>query len=161
MNWHATAEEAGYMFNDSGAKVIIVHADLLPGIASHLPDGVPVIVCATPPEIAGAYGVFPELCDVPDGMIEYELWRDGFVPVTAPPPPERGSMIYTSGTTGNPKGVRREPTTPERQALLAEMALRSLGIRPDGVVAMTGPMYHSAPGAYASIAMSLGNDIHL
>ena len=161
VNWHATAEEAGYMFNDSGAKVIIVHADLLPGIASHLPDGVPVIVCATPPEIAGAYGVLPELCDVPDGMIEYELWRDGFVPVTAPPPPERGSMIYTSGTTGNPKGVRRDPTTPERQALLAEMALRSLGIRPGGVVAMTGPMYHSAPGAYASIAMSLGNDMHL
>ena len=161
VNWHATADEAGYMFSDSGAKVIIVHADLLPGIASHLPRGVPLVICKTPPEIAGAYGVNPELCAVPSGMLEFEQWRDQYSPITAPPPPERGSMIYTSGTTGNPKGVRREPTSPERQARLAEFALRSLGIRSDGVVAMTGPMYHSAPGAYASIAMSLGNDIHL
>ena len=161
VNWHATAEEAGYMFNDSGAKVIIIHTDLLPGVASHLPPGIPVIVCATPPEIGRAYGVPPEQCDVPDGMMDYEAWQDGFAPLTGEPPLQRGSMIYTSGTTGNPKGVRREPTTAERQARLAEMALRSFGIRPGGVVAMTGPMYHSAPGAYASIAFTLGNDIHL
>jgi long-chain acyl-CoA synthetase len=161
VNWHATAEEASYMFTDSGAKVIIAHADLLPGVASHLPAGVPVIVCATPPEIAGAYGVPSELCAVPGGMTDYETWRDGCQPLTGEPPPQRGSMIYTSGTTGNPKGVRREPTSAERQARIAEMALRSFGIRSGGTVAMTGPMYHSAPGAYASIAMALGNDIHL
>ncbi|MBT4486985.1 MAG: AMP-binding protein [Rhodospirillaceae bacterium] len=161
VNWHATAEEAGYMFTDSGAKVIIIHADLLPGVASHLPPGVPVVVCATPPEIGGAYGALPELCEVPDGMVDYEVWRDGFEPLTGQPPLERGSMIYTSGTTGNPKGVRREPTSADRQARIVELALRSFGIRPGGTVAMTGPMYHSAPGAYASIAMALGNDIHL
>ena len=161
VNWHATAEEAGYILEDSGAKVVVVHADLLPGIASHLPDGVPVLVCATPPEIAGAYGIAPELCDVPDGAIEYEAWRDGFAPWDKEPPLERGSMIYTSGTTGNPKGVRREPTTPERQARIGELAMRSFGIGTGGVCAMTGPMYHSAPGAYASIAMTLGNHMHL
>jgi long-chain acyl-CoA synthetase len=161
VNWHATAQEAGYMFTDSGAKAIVIHADLLPGVASHLPHGVPLLVCATPPEIAGAYGVQPDLCHVPDGMTDYEAWRDGFEPLTGEAPLQRGSMIYTSGTTGNPKGVRREPNSPERQARLAELALRSFGIRPGGVVAMTGPMYHSAPGAYASIAFALGNDIHL
>ena len=70
-------------------------------------------------------------------------------------------MIYTSGTTGNPKGVRREPTTPERQARIGELAMRAFGIGAGGVAAMTGPMYHSAPNAYARLAMALGNDIHL
>ena len=91
VNWHATADEAGYMFNDSGAKVIIVHADLLPGIASHLPRSVPVVICKTPPEIAEAYGVNPELCAVPRGMLEFEQWRDQYSPISTPPPPERGS----------------------------------------------------------------------
>lgn len=161
VNWHATAEEAGYILTDSGAKAVVVHADLLPGIASHLPDGVTVIVVATPPEIAGAYGIPPALCAVPDGALDYEVWRDGFKPWDKEPPLERGSMIYTSGTTGNPKGVRREPTSPERQARIGELAMRAFGIGTGGICAMTGPMYHSAPGAYASLAMALGNDIHL
>jgi len=161
VNWHATAEEAGYILTDAGAKAVVVHADLLAGIASEIPDGIPVLVCATPPEIAEAYAVAPENCAVPDGMTDYESWRDGFEPWTGTPPLERGSMIYTSGTTGNPKGVRREPTSPERQARIGELAMRSFGIGPGGVCAMTGPMYHSAPGAYASLAMVLGNDIHL
>ena len=161
VNWHATGEEAGYMLTDSNAKAIIVHADLLPGIAGHLPAGVPVIVIATPPEIAGAYGIAPELCAVPDGAMEWEAWRDGFAPWAEEPPLQRGSMIYTSGTTGNPKGVRREPTSPERQARIGELAMRAFGIGTDGCAAMTGPMYHSAPNAYARLAMTMGNDIHL
>ncbi len=161
VNWHATAEEAGYILTDSGAKAVLVHADLLPGIAADIPEGLPVLVCATPPEIAAAYAIAPENCAVPDGMTDYESWRDGFAPWTEPAPLERGSMIYTSGTTGNPKGVRREPTSPENQARIGELAMRSFGIGQGGVCAMTGPMYHSAPGAYASLAMALGNDIHL
>jgi long-chain acyl-CoA synthetase len=161
VNWHATAEEAGYILSDSGAKVVVVHSDLLDGIAAEIPAGMPVLVCATPPEIANAYGIAPEDCEVPADALNYETWRDGFEPWTKAPPLERGSMIYTSGTTGNPKGVRREPTTPERQARIGELAMRSFGIGMGGVCAMTGPMYHSAPGAYASLAMALGNDIHL
>ncbi|MDE0941648.1 MAG: acyl-CoA synthetase [Alphaproteobacteria bacterium] len=161
VNWHATGEEAGYMLMDSNAKAIVVHADLLPGIADQMPDGVPVLVVATSPEIAAAYGVLPDLCDVPNGATDFEAWRDGFAPWTEAPPAERGSMIYTSGTTGNPKGVRREPSTPERQARIGELAMRAFGIGTNGVAAMTGPMYHSAPNAYARLSMALGNDIHL
>ena len=160
VNWHATGEEAGYMLTDSDARAIIIHADLLPGIADHMPSGVPVIIVATPPEIAGAYSIPPELCAVPDGALEWEAWRDSFAAWAEEPPLQRGSMIYTSGTTGNPKGVRREPTTAERQARISELAMRAFGIGADGITAMTGPMYHSAPNAYARLAMALGNDIH-
>ena len=39
-------------------------------------------------------------------------------------------MIYTSGTTGLPKGIRREPATPEQIALMAERSRVALGIAP-------------------------------
>ena len=30
INWHFTADEAGYILRDSNAKAVVVHADLLP-----------------------------------------------------------------------------------------------------------------------------------
>jgi long-chain acyl-CoA synthetase len=90
-----------------------------------------------------------------------EAW-DGFVAAsasrTAPPRPSRGSMIYTSGTTGRPKGVRRQPSTPEQQAAGAQEAALFWGLKPDPaiVVLMNGPMYHSAPAAYGMASARLG-----
>ena len=49
VNWHFTAEEAAYIIDDCDAKVLLIHADLLPRMAGHLPDGLPVLVVATPP----------------------------------------------------------------------------------------------------------------
>src|SRR5215213_11145223 len=40
VNWHATAAEAQYLFRDSGAKAIVIHADLLQGVESAIPEGV-------------------------------------------------------------------------------------------------------------------------
>src|SRR6516162_4158084 len=52
VNWHFTAEETGYILKDCNARALIVHADLLPRVASALPDGISVLVVQTPPEIA-------------------------------------------------------------------------------------------------------------
>ena len=57
INWHFTPEEAGYILADCGAKVLVVHADLLAQIAAGIPAGVKVLVVPTPPEIGDAYGV--------------------------------------------------------------------------------------------------------
>jgi len=51
INWHFTPEEAGYILTDCGAKVLVVHADLLAQIASGISAGVKVLVVPTPPEI--------------------------------------------------------------------------------------------------------------
>src|SRR5215472_15093916 len=59
VNWHYTEDEARYIFTDSGAKLIVIHADLLPAVRSALPKDVPVIVVETPPEIAAAYNIAP------------------------------------------------------------------------------------------------------
>jgi long-chain acyl-CoA synthetase len=150
INWHYTAEEAGYILRDCDAKVVVIHADLLAPIRSAIPEGVTVVAVPSPPEIVGAYSVSnPE--SLPDGVHLYDDFIVGKEAWTAPPPPSRGTMIYTSGTTGNPKGVRRDPMDEEAQARQSMQIQEGFGIPVDasGVrIVMNGPMYHSAPNAY-------------
>jgi long-chain acyl-CoA synthetase len=165
VNWHGTPEEARYIFENSGAKVILVHADLLASIRAAIPDGVTVLAVATPPELAEAYGVAPEACLPPAGVMDWNTWLERFAPYEAPARPPPGTIIYTSGTTGHPKGVRRAQPTPEQYAL----GLRNLAIifgfntrPPETIVSvMTGPMYHSAPNAYGILAARMGGVVHL
>src|SRR5437763_5235834 len=44
VNWHYTEDEARYVLEDSEAKAVVIHADLLPGIRSAIPEGVTVLV---------------------------------------------------------------------------------------------------------------------
>ncbi len=158
INWHYTAEEAGYILADCGAKALVIHSDLLARIAAGVPAGVKVLVVPTPPEIAAAYGVPPEQCRVPAGLEDWDAFVARSAPNTRPPKASRGSMIYTSGTTGRPKGVRRQPSTPELQAGAAVEIGKRWGLVPDPatVVLMNGPMYHSAPAAYGMQSARLG-----
>ncbi len=151
VNWHFTAEEAGYVIADCGAKAVVVHADLLPQIAAGIPEGTAVLVVPTPPEIFAAYGLDPALCAVPADRIDWNEWVASHDAWTEPPRPVRTNMIYTSGTTGRPKGVRREPATPDMQQAMARMVSRIFDIRPgEGIrTVVTGPVYHSAPNLYA------------
>ena len=162
INWHFTPEEAGYILTDCGAKVLVVHADLLAQIASGISAGVKVLVVPTPPEIGDAYGVPAERRTAP-GVETWEAFVSASAPNPEPPKLSRGSMIYTSGTTGRPKGVRRRPATPEQQAKGAEEMGKYWGLvaDPSIVVMMNGPMYHSAPAAYAMGSARLGLSIVL
>jgi len=165
VNWHATPEEARYIFENSNAGAIVVHADLLEQIRSAIPAGVTVLVVATPPEIRDAYGIPTDACRVPVGMIDWSSWLEAFTPWTAPAGPPPGTIIYTSGTTGHPKGVRRAQPTPEQYDFSIKLlfAIFGFGTRaPDRIVtAMTGPMYHSAPNAYGMLAARIGATVHL
>ena len=65
-------------------------------------------------------------------------------------------MIYTSGTTGKPKGALRTRTDREIVfALLAELNL----LHENAVHLTTGPLYHSGPLAFASLAHTLGTPV--
>jgi long-chain acyl-CoA synthetase len=158
INWHFRQDEAGYILADCGAKALVVHADLWPQVIGAVPAGCTVLVVPTPPEIGAAYGVAPETARVPAGMTEWSDWLGRHAPWDGPPLPSRGSMIYTSGTTGRPKGVRRQPTPPEQQAAGLVRLAQIFGIKAGMRIAVTGPMYHSAPNAYGR---SAGNEADL
>ena len=130
INWHLKAEEVAYILADSGADILVCHADLLPQIRDGLPGHIKLLVVATPPEIAAAFGIAPASSQVPDGMTDWDRWRDTHVPSTEAP---IGSapMFYTSGTTGLPKGVRRKPMAPEQVAASARVGGIAYGVKPN------------------------------
>ena len=68
------------MLEDSEAKAIVIHADLLGARARAIPDGVHVLVVRTPPEVLEAYGIRAERGEVPAGATDWDGWRDGFEP---------------------------------------------------------------------------------
>lgn len=150
INWHGSADEVRYILDDCDAKVLVIHADMLPGVEAGIPERCAVFVVETPPEIAQAYQIDPKLCAVPAGRENWDEWLKQQPVFDKEPATQRNTMIYTSGTTGNPKGVRREPATPEMQQQTADLYAMVFGLTEDNDIrtVITGPMYHSAPNAY-------------
>ncbi len=167
VNWHYVEDEARYLFENSGAKAIIIHADLIGPIRNAIPKDVPVVVVETPPEIQSAYGIAGNEIKTPDGMIEWSSWLTKFAAKTAGIQEPPGTIIYTSGTTGRPKGVRRKPPSPEEVAASTAILCKGFGFTPwlakpdEMVVAVVGPMYHSAPNAYGLASTRLGANVVL
>ena len=162
INWHLKAAEVGYILTDSGADILVCHADLLPQIRGGFPKHLKLLVVTTPPEIAAAFNVAPELAKIPDGATDWDIWRDSHAPLLDAPL-GAAPMFYTSGTTGQPKGVRRKPMRPEQLAASARVGTIAYGIKPneDQVILMNGPMYHSAPNSYGMLAFRNGCKIVL
>ena len=161
VNWHYTGEELAYILTDSDARALVIHADLLARVAGDLPADLPVLVVATPPEIAVAYAVDPDLCAVPAGRTDWDAWVTGFAPWDGAPVEPPAAVIYTSGTTGRPKGVRRHPADPETSRRTLAMFEKVLGITGQARTTITGPLYHSAPHAYGDLMARAGAEISL
>ena len=129
--------------------MLVAHADLLAGVADAVPAGVKVLVVETPPEVLASYGIAARRPPACPGATEWDAWLAGQGLWQGPPLPQTSSMIYTSGTTGRPKGVRRQPLTPDLEARMADYRERVYGLKPGIRTMVPGPLYHSAPNAFA------------
>ena len=161
INWHFKQAEIEYILVNCEAKVLVVHADLALKLPASLTTDIQVLVVPTPPEIQAAYTLTSEQCASTVESVGWDTWRNQFTPWDEPPVPARGSMIYTSGTTGSPKGVRRAPASAELQQSIMDQIQLGFALRPSARALMTGPLYHSAPNAYARAVISLGGDLIL
>lgn len=168
VNWHYSADEAGYLLRDSGVKLMLIHADLLPPIAAAIPPGLQIIVVPTAAGIRAAYGIAEAAAQLPAGLPLWPQLVQAAAPFAGEPATPLSTIIYTSGTTGRPKGVKRPPFTPEQAEAANRMLAWSYGYAGilDGTVdpatlttAVIGPVYHSAPNAHSSFSIRLGVNV--
>jgi long-chain acyl-CoA synthetase len=142
VNWHYRSAEVAQILQDSGARVFIAHADLLAGL-----DGLDLQNVAT-------FAVAPEGAADPAhaAATPFPPWdalRDATSGPDPEPRPPRGAMFFTSGTTGRPKGIRRDPATPEQVQRGREVLRHVSGFEPGMRALVSAPLYHSAPNSYS------------
>ena len=146
INWHLTGPEIAYIVEDSEAKVLIAGGEFAAECTKAAKElSFPAERLFTTGAIAG-FRPFAEL---------YENQPD-----TDPEDRAPGQMMnYTSGTTGRPKGVRRPigNESPEEGAIATIALLALFGIPlGSGTYLSPGPLYHTAPGAFALAALHAG-----
>jgi long-chain acyl-CoA synthetase len=155
INWHWRADEIAHVLNDSGAKALVVHADLWQGIAAGVPDGLTVIaVPADGEDPAGALDAH-----LPPGALRWHDWLAGNEPWAEAPEAAPVSIIYTSGTTGRPKGVVRTPATDAQREATRALLGEIFQLGPGERTVIPAPMYHTAPNVYALVAATHGMDM--
>lgn len=159
INWHLGAEEVGYILEDSGASILIAHADLWRRIASSLPpglvEGLHVILAPTPPEIAAAYGIDTAATGVPAGVTAWDTICAETPPIERPVDAAVFPLLYTAGTTGRPKGVLRSTAgIPARVGYDAFFT-------PEVCTLVSAPVYHSAPNRFCFGTYAAGGSLVL
>ena len=161
VNWHFKADEIAYVMQDSAARVLIGHADLLHGLHGIVSPGVTMLSVPPPPEIADTYRIDATRLVTPPGALDFDAWLSKQMPYDGPALPQPQNMIYTSGTTGHPKGVKRYAPTPEQTASMEAMRALIYGLKPGVRALLPGPLYHSAPNAFGLRAGRLADALVL
>jgi long-chain acyl-CoA synthetase len=134
-----TEGEVAYIVEDSAARAL-VHDGSPVAVRAAAQAGVPAL------DVAG-----PELAPLlAAGRSEPPTDEFLGTPVVA--------MTYTSGTTGRPKGIARPAPVPARVTPPNPFAT-FWGFLPDDVHLMCGPMYHTAPSAYALMSLGEGGTV--
>jgi long-chain acyl-CoA synthetase len=142
INWHFTPDEVSLLLQDSGARALLAHGDLLDAAAHVVPERVALLAVgdAATPRAA-----------------PYEAWLAAQAPYDGPLVSPRGHMAYTSGTTGRPKGVVRHPVPvaelAAHQARVRQLVELTFGLRAGARVLLPAPLYHSAPSTFLQNAL--------
>jgi long-chain acyl-CoA synthetase len=147
VNRYLTAEEAGYIVNDCGARAL-VSSTALAEVAGRLTALVP----------AGT------LLLMVDGTIDGWASHEDAIASGTPQPLAREwlgeAMLYSSGTTGRPKGIKRplQDITVDADTRWRETS-RGYGFGQDTIYLSPAPLYHAAPLSYCLMVQRVGGTV--
>ena len=144
VNRYLTADEAGYIVNDCGAKALIASARLAE-VARNLPPHAPE--CA----------LLLSLDDI-DGFENLDKARSRFPVGPMERQPLGSFMFYSSGTTGQPKGVKHALGDAEVSDHNDHHAFHAQrwGFDEETVFLSPAPLYHTAPAFLSVSTQALG-----
>ncbi len=153
LNWHGATDEVMAICNDSGARIVIVHRDLIKSLKPAL-KGRTVIGVTPGPALCDAYGIDADSAAAAPDLPEWSALVD------AQPPLESREMMrplmrYTSGSTGAPKGVRRVGQGPRKdfEIVLSRVGTEMMRLKRGSRFFTAAPIYHSAPSTLTSAAL--------
>jgi long-chain acyl-CoA synthetase len=136
VSWRFKRDEMRYMLDDSAARIAFVEDDA--PIGSH-DEGAPLIPLGAYEEALRAHSAAPAGEDLPPSF-----------------------RYYTSGTSGRPKAVERPKADPAGAAARAAALPTMAGLTGPGEVHLAcGPLYHTAPCAFANYALLFGHTVVL
>ena len=149
INWHLTADEAGYIIEDCGATTLVTSAALAE-LATELSPHLGAVTCRL--AIDGPI----------DGFERYEDAISGHPAEPLDDEVEGSLMFYSSGTTGRPKGIlpplSGEPFGGGGGAMLM-MIQHVYGITERSVYLCPAPLYHAAPLGWSTAVQRSGGTI--
>ncbi|MGI9125235.1 MAG: long-chain-fatty-acid--CoA ligase [Mycobacterium sp.] len=142
INFRLAGNEMDYVLNDSGAKLLIVGAELIDGVNA-IRDRLPAVehvITVTPEGVEG---------DRYEAMLAAANPRGRGADVD---PDDVCVIMYSSGTTGNPKGVRLS-----QAALLAHtLNAATFEFQPDDIVMVSMPLFHVGGSSFAQFPIHNG-----
>ena len=151
INWHLAAPEVAYLLDDSGAKALLVDPRFADLAQAALAES------TVQPDVLALFG---EGDAAP--FESYETLLGGGSEAEPDDQTQGMVMFYTSGTTGRPKGVKRtvdlgKPVDPN--PMRTQGFCMMLGMPPDGVTLLCGPVYHSAQYAFSYLLLEAGSTV--
>jgi fatty-acyl-CoA synthase len=152
ISWRSTAKELAYLANHSGARGIVLEAELL-----HVLD-------EARPELAPEFlrNVFVVGGDAPPGTTKLDSLleeRAEKLETSNAEEDEAAVVIYTSGTTGKPKGAVRKFPKDTMQA--AFRFINETPMRVDDVHLVACPLYHSTAFGFLTLTHMLSATVVL
>lgn len=142
-----TADEAGYIVEDCGAKAFITSHHLA-GVAAELAERGPAIPRLMLDGAEAGYDAYEATVDpLPSDDLDKYI--------------EGTDMLYSSGTTGRPKGIERLITGgPIGQPdPIAGMGTVLFGFHPECVYLSPAPLYHAAPLRFSMATQRVGGTV--